>query len=285
MHQHCYFVRTFTKSSRPAILDVLEPGYGPLFDRLVAVLGDDERVRGMWLSGSLARGEADRISDLDVLVAVRDDDHDAFAAEWREWLAAVTPTLIARPLPFAPGSFYSLTPGRQRLDVVVETMAWLPNTPFRSRLTVFDRDGLDQMIPAPEPGAGLSAERVAGLIEEFFRDYGMFPVVTEREDWLLGQEGVHFVRGLLYQLFVEENAPLPMMGIKRWSTKLTPEQRAVLTSLPAAAPNRESVMTAHHAVGEAFLVHARRVCDRLGVVWPAELEAATVDYLRSYGLA
>ena len=76
-----------------------------------------------------------------------------------------------------------------------------------------------------------------------------------------------------------------MMGIKQWSTKLTPEQRAVLTSLPAAAATRESVITAHQAVGEAFLEHARRVCDQLGVPWPTELEAATADYLRGYGLA
>ena len=47
----------------------------------------DERVRAMWLSGSLGRGDADAMSDLDLIVAVADDALPEFAAQWQDWLA------------------------------------------------------------------------------------------------------------------------------------------------------------------------------------------------------
>ena len=268
---------------RPAILDVLEPGYDALFDRAVEVFRADERVRAMWLSGSLGRGDADAISDLDLLLAISDDGLPSFADEWRDWLDAITPTLIARPLPFAKGSLYAVTPDRLRLDIVSEPASGVPQSFFRSRTVVFDRDGLDSAVPAPaaEPP---SRERIAMLVEEFFRDVGMFPVVVEREDWLLGVEAIHLVRSLLYQLFAEMNAPLPPMGVKQWSTKLTEGQRHVLESLPTGAATRQAVFDAHRAVASAFRLQARSAYEALDIAWPDELEAATIRYLRAHGV-
>jgi hypothetical protein len=265
---------------RPGGLDVLEPGYDELFERLVETCVDDERVRAMWLSGSLARGVADAVSDLDVLLALADDAIEGFASSWREWLARVTPTVIARPLPFLPGSFFSVTTQRLRMDVVVEPATAIASTFFRERALVFDRDGLDAVVPEPLPGAGPSPTRIADLIEEFFRDYGMFPVGVERKDWLLGVEAIHLIRTLLYQLFVEENAPVPAAGVKQWSSKLTPRQREVLLALPTGGTDRDSIVEAHEAVSVAFVREARRVAAAAGVEWPAELEQRTVEYLR-----
>ena len=268
---------------RPAVIDVLEPGYAPLFDRAVEVLGADERVRALWLSGSLGRGDADAMSDLDLLVAVADDDMTSFNDSWREWLAEITPTLIARPLPFAPGSLYAVTTERLRLDIVAEPASRVASSFFRHRLVVFDRDGLDAVVPEPS-APGPSIDRVAALVEEFFRDYGMFPVVLEREDWLLGLEAIHLYRGLLYQLFVEMNAPLPPMGVKQWSTKLTADQRSVLEALPTGTATREGVIEAHATVAHAFIDHARLATDTIGGRWPDELEVATRKYLDAHGV-
>ncbi len=237
----------------------------------------------MWLSGSLGRGDADAMSDLDLIVAVADDALPEFAISWRDWLAHITPTLIARSLPFAPGSLYAVTPERLRIDVVAEAASRVGQSPFRHRAVVFDRDGLDGVVPLPEP-VGPSADRVSMLVEEFFRDVGMFPVVLEREDWLLGVEAIHLVRSLLYQLFVEMNAPLPPMGVKQWSTKLTASQRDVLAALPTGAANRESVIEGHQALDRAFREHALAACATLAIAWPDELEEATDRYLASHGV-
>jgi hypothetical protein len=74
------------------------------------------------------------------------------------------------------------------------------------------------------------------------------------------------------------------MGVKQWSAKLTPPQREVLSALPTGAPNRVSVVEAHHALVRAFRLHAREACTTLGVAWPDELEAATNRYLASHGV-
>lgn len=262
----------------------LEPGYARIFERALASFEADERVRALWLGGSLARGEADRASDLDLLLAVRDEDHAEFLEKWRGWLAEITPTLIARPLPFAPGIIHCVAPGRERLDLVVEPVSAVANSFHRLRAVVFDRDGLDAQLPVPVERAPDPAV-IAEIVEEFFRDYGMFPMAVEREDWLLGQEGIHLMRGLLYRLFVEANAPLPPMGVKQWSRKLRPAQRDVLEALPSgAAAERDALIAAQAAVGRAFTREARRICAAHGVPWPEELEAATRRYLLSWAL-
>jgi hypothetical protein len=160
----------------------------------------------------------------------------------------------------------------------------LTTSPFRDRVVVFDRDGLTDGIPQPDPGPGPSPDRVAGIIEEFFRDYGMYPVVVRRADVLLGIEAIHLVRTLLYQLFVEANAPLLPMGVKRWSAKLDDEQRGVLEALPTGGADLEEVTAAHELVSVAFVRHGRRIATQVGAPWPTELEVATCSYLRSHGL-
>jgi hypothetical protein len=264
---------------RPETLTALPAAYGPLFDRAMAVLGADERVRAIWLAGALGRGAADAASDLDFAIAVRDEDFEAFSSEWREWLAAISPTLVARELPGRPGSFYALTPACERFDVVTERVGELGTGTTGARLPVLDRDGLHARLPAPA-GRPPNAARIAWLIEECLRQAANFLTVTVRDDWLLGVVAVQEVHLLLYQLLVESNQPLPQMGPKQWSAKLTPEQRAVLVALPVPQARPESVLPAREAATRAFIEQARPIAARCGVPWPAELEAAVRDFVR-----
>lgn len=259
-----------------AAIAPLPPAYHDLFDKVRLHAEADQRIRALWLSGSLARGVADVGSDFDVIVTIADDDRAEFAAGWREWLAAITPTLIAKSLPFAPGSSYSTTPDGCRLDVVVESVSELPKSPHRRRIAVFDRDGFT--IPAPAESNGPDPAKMRDLVEEFFRQQAMYPAaVVGRKDWLLGVEGVHNARLMLYQLFVEANQPLPPMGVKQWTAKLTEPQRKTLESLPVPAPNAESVATAMRATRQAFYKAGTEI---LGADWPTDLQKA-VDVLLS----
>lgn len=267
-------------TGRPTVLAALPDGYGPLFDRAAAVLEADERVRAMWVHGALARGQADAASDLDISVAVTDDGFDGFAASWRDWLAAITPILTARPL--SAGSFYALTPSCERLDVITEPASKVPATTLTTRLVVFDRDGLDALIPPPAdppPSPGM----ITYLIEETLRQAANFPAVLVRDDWLLGVVAVQQVQMSLYQLFAESNKPAPPTGPKQWSSKLTPAQRQVLSALPAAAPSADSVLAARKAAFAAFFREAPPIAARNGIPWPSRLEQAVRDYLREQG--
>ncbi|HEX3812672.1 MAG TPA: nucleotidyltransferase domain-containing protein [Mycobacteriales bacterium] len=256
--------------------------YHRLLDKVLATVEPDDRIRALWLSGSLARGVADAGSDLDLLIAVRDDALPEFVDGWQEWLATITPTIVARPLPHAPGSFYSTTVDCARLDVVIESVRDLAGSAHRTRLVVLDRDGLDSTVPQPKPPAQPDPERMDFLVEEYFRQLAIFPAaVVAREDWLLGIEGVHNARLMLYQLFVEANQPLPAMGVKQWTSKLTAAQRDVLQGLPAVAPTRDSVIAAMHATVEAFAHAGREALVAAGRTWPAELADAVDAGLRN----
>ena len=266
--------------ARPAGLAALPDRYGPLFDDVAAVFAADNRVRAMWLHGAIARGQADAGSDLDVSIAVRDEDFDRFAAEWRDWLAAITPTVTARPL--APGSFYALTPGCERFDVIAERASAVPGTGARRRVVVFDRDELTQLIPPPDDPPPDPAT-IGFLIEETLRQAANFPTVIVRDDWLMGVVAVQQVQLFLYELFAESNKPAPPTGPKQWSFKLTGYQRQLLEELPVAAPNPESVRAARDAVLAAFLREAPLIARATGVEWPSELEHAVRTFLDGEG--
>ncbi len=266
--------------------DALRPlpaGYHELFERVLRAAEADSRVRSMWLSGSLGRGVADAGSDLDVMLAVAPDAFDEFAAAWRDWLAGVTPTVLARQLPNHPGSWFSLTPDCLRLDVVtVRAGSALPAALGRP-LLVLDKDGTAGSPPEGGEQAGDERApdpvRLTAITEEFLRQQAIFPAaVVARGDWLLGVVGVQAVHTMLYELFVESNQPLPPMGVKQWSAKLTAGQRQICAGLPAPVADPDSVRQAMRAAADAFRRAARQALAECGAPWPRDLDEAVLRY-------
>jgi len=267
---------------RDAVTDALGPlptGYRDLLTRVINAAEPDERVRSVWLSGSVGRGVADAGSDLDVVLAIEPAAVGEFAARWRDWLARVTPVVFARELPGQPGSFYSVTPDCLRLDVVVEPRGAARRVGGASRLLVLSKNGLPETADAAPPLTGPDRDRLEDLVQEFLRQMTIFPAaVVARQDWLLGVVGVQNVHLMLYQLFVEANQPLPPMGIKQWSAKLSPRQRQVCAGLPAATASQDGVLTAMRAAAAAFRREATAVLAACNASWPADFDAAVRRY-------
>jgi predicted nucleotidyltransferase len=275
---------------RNATADALRPlpaGYAGLFARVLQAAESDDRIRTVWLGGSVGRGVADAGSDLDVVIAVTPGEFDAFAMAWRDWLADVTPTVLARALPRLPGSFYSVTPDCLRLDVVVERAGSARPSDLARRLLVLDKD--DLAWGAHPPGdtdprevthvVGPNPARLAELVGEFLRQMAIFPAaVVARQDWLLGVVGVQGAQLLLYELFVEANQPLPPMGVKQWSAKLTPRQRQICAGLPAPTASRTAVLDAMRATAATFRREAEAVFAARRVPWPTDFDQAVRRY-------
>lgn len=268
------------RPSRPPGFDVYPAGYGPIFDRALEVLHGDPRVRGMWLHGAFGRGAADRASDLDITLAVTDPDFDAFATRWPEWLARITPTVNAEAL--APGCFFAMTPQCERLDVISERVSALPTTQLTRRVTIFDRDNLTMIIPAPDDPPP-DPELIRYLIKETLRTAANFDTVIVREDWLLGVVAVQTVHANLYRLFAEANKPQPPTGPKQWSFKLSTRHRRLLEGLPVPQPDPDSVRSARQAALAVFLTEAPVIAADNGVIWPTELAEAVLGYLDRMG--
>lgn len=196
----------------------------------------------------------------DVVLAVDDASFAEFVTGWRDWLAKVIPTVLARQLPRTSSIWYCLTPDCLRFDVVVERPGTATARQLDHRLLVLD-SGSAAACPAvreADPQPGPDHAKLAGLTEEFLRQQANFPAaVVAREDWLLGVVGVQNAHLMLYELFVESNQPLPPMGVKQWSAKLTRRQLRVCTQLPVPAPDRDSVVTAMRAAAIAYRRTAR----------------------------
>jgi len=264
-------------------LEALPARYRPLFDRVRSVFEDDERVRAMWMHGAIARGAADAGSDLDVDIAVADEHFNAFTAEWQTWLAKITDTVSAVPIPGMAGSFYALTPTCERLDVITESVSGLPSSSLTRRLVVFDRDELSELVPAPDdppPDRGLMRH----LLEEPLRQAANFPAVLVREDWLLGVVAVQQIHQYLYLLFAEANKPQPPTGPKQWSFKLAPAHRRMLESLPVPQPTRDSVLAARRAALAMLFTEGPRIAADHSVEWPTALAEAVRTFLEREGL-
>jgi hypothetical protein len=86
---------------------------------------------------------------------------------------------------------------------------------------------------------------------------------------------------MLYQLFVESNQPMPPMGVKQWSAKLTPAQRECCAELPPPRAEHQSVLDAMRAAASAFRSQARRILAEHGAPWPSELDEAVIAYQAS----
>jgi predicted nucleotidyltransferase len=250
--------------------------YAALYQRAVTVLAADERVRAVWLGGSVARGVADAGSDLDLIVAIDDESLEGFQDDRPRWLEAIAPTVLRR---LAETYVHCVTATGERFDVVVEPVSALRETPFRHRMPVHDPDGLHALVPAPAPPRGPDVAKMRSVAEEFLRQQSVFPAaVVAREDWLLGVVGVQQAQLMLYELFEEANQPLPPMGVKQWSAKLTPEQRGVLAGLRNPQPERADLVEAMRAAAAAWRTHGRAALEAAGGAWPEELDAAVAAY-------
>jgi hypothetical protein len=257
----------------------LEPGYDALLARVVEMLEADHRVRALWLAGSVGRGVADAGSDLDLVVTVSSVDAFADPAVW-----GVLAPVVTTPIPGLPGCFAFTTQEGLRVDVVLETPAGLAGSPYTRRVRVFDRDGLEPPAPREAPD-GPDVERMQAIVTELHRQAAIFPAaVVARGDWLLGQVAVHNYGLMLYDLFVEANRPLPAVGLKQWTRKLTEPQREVLAGLVPPTADRDAVVAGMVEVVGAIARHGRAALESAGGTWPDDVSASIGAYWARHGL-
>jgi len=221
------------------------PGYSGILDRSIETFGADQRVRAAWVHGSVARGEADEVSDLDVIVAVADDELPDFAAGWRERLEQITPTVMARPSFGTSGSWLAVTPTAQRFDLWVESVSRVATSPVSDRHLLFDRDGVADRVPPRPPTPPTSPEKMQALARQFHAAASVARVADE----LLMVQVIWTLRWILYTAYVESNRPLPALGLKQWSAKLTDAQQETFAGLPTSGSPAPLITALEEALG------------------------------------
>lgn len=249
-----------------------------LLDQLTAALAADPRVRSAWLSGSFGKGQSDAWSDIDLTVVVDPADLASCLRDCADGSIALPVTVFSH---LVHGRVFSgVTPAWGRFD-----LAFLTPVEFAAQdgATLAPLLGDPAARPAPRTTDADAdrADRLQRLICEFLRVLGLSPVCIGREEWLVGQQGLELLRGMLVELMLEANdVPRSARGAKRLNGFLRPEQRAALESLPAPGAERGALVAAQGAIARLFLANARPMTQRLGVAWPEAFEAATRAHLR-----
>lgn len=234
----------------------------------------DTRIEALFLGGSFGRGAGDRFSDVDLVAVVPPEHQEAVAADWKAVLGAITPVVFWNEFPRPVFITNAVTEDWQRVDLVIIDRSALQARSRDSLKPLFDRPGLYATLAETRPWQGLSKARVEGLIKEFIRIFGLLPVAIGRGEYLLGQAGVGLLRGMLADLLREEVERADKGGMLNWTKLYSAEQLALIASVPAPQPTRESIIEAHLACARAFLPRARQMAQRLDIVWSQEFEDA-----------
>ena len=134
--------------------------------RAATALQQDERVRALWLTGSLVAGTADAQSDVDLRAAVRD--------------AGST---------FITNALSAITLDYTRFDLVVQSAADTQPRALEAVRLLFDKDGVAERVELTMPAQHDPLAALGYVVEEFIRLLGMLPIVVERDDVPIGMEG------------------------------------------------------------------------------------------------
>jgi hypothetical protein len=242
-----------------------------LLDWVTEQLRQDQHVRGLWITGSTARGTADAFSDLDLVAIVSEEDPArpdgsdsrradlAFVGTWLDAVRQAMPLIYHQVLEFGPTIVVNHIVGDDwlRFDLLVGPPDVLRGRSRRTAKVVFDHDGLDTGLPAEGVATGPSADVVAKLVPKF-----------------VAASGSTLLRTMLVQLMVEAVEVEDRGGALHLSGLLDPEHYRTIAALPPIAATRGSAIAVQRACLDAFFPLAEDLCRRTGVTWPDDFATA-----------
>jgi predicted nucleotidyltransferase len=248
-----------------------------LIEGIKAALQTDPRVRALFLSGSFGSGTADRYSDVDLLLVTDRGGQEEFLRSWPDILGGISEVVFwQRPFPAAP-LLNAITSEWLRCDVMVFDPDQLRIRSRNSLKVLIDESNLYATLPADDPVKG-GPGKLAAIINEFIRVFGLAPVAMGREEYAVGVTGAGLLRSSLIQLFLEENG-IRDAGALHLKRLLTAEQMDILDRMPGVNASRQSILDASVDCARIFLPRAKELARKRNVAWPESFEAATLRHL------
>ncbi|WP_420012886.1 nucleotidyltransferase domain-containing protein [Tateyamaria sp.] len=238
-------------------------------------LQDTPGIRALFLSGSHASGHADDYSDVDFVLVADYGASDAVAALWRDAVAQTGEIVLWWDRLTRPALINAITADWTRTDVIVLKPDQMGHHNQAGLKPVFDPDDLHSGLAQAAPPRGTSPARLRYQFEEFIRIIGLLHLAEGRAEFINGVLGVFHLRNLLVELMIEETGAPDRGGQLNLNRLITDEQKAVLTALPPAIPERDAMIDAHLAYAKAYLPRARKLAAARGIDWPERFEEVT----------
>jgi predicted nucleotidyltransferase len=245
-----------------------------LAERLGRLLKRDARVLALFVTGSLARGDADEYSDLDLILIAQPEHHESLAALCRGYLQQCQEVVYWKP-GGDPPQLHAITAEWLRCDFAILTPAAARLRARAGLAVIWDRARISETLLATPATDAERAARIAAIIDEFIRLLGLLEVVLGRGEALLGVQHAQRLREQLVALLLEADAAPGRRAALRLDSCLSAESQALLGALPEAVPELASVRDAHIACARIFLPRARSLTESLGIRWPEPFVTAT----------
>jgi predicted nucleotidyltransferase len=264
-----------------------------LLNRLVDALASDPRIGGVWLEGSLARGDADHYSDVDLHAYVPyNSEEESCLAQVQDSL----PDLLSSAgrivyLRTLPGT--SLTTGvmedGSRFDFLLETEEDLKR-PRRAVKVLHDPGGeLWTRLRFTDNQEEIDGSRVEAAVREFWRCLGLLPVVVGRGELIVAFQGHALMVGLGSDILLASRGVPPPSEAKRLNPYLDAEDRAALEEALPAEPTLRAIAGAQLRLAMRVSKRGRDAAADFAFEYPKELERAVMGYvsgeLRRFGFS
>lgn len=248
---------------------------------LTAVVKQDSRLHAAWLEGSLGRGNADRFSDVDLHVLVPETELTAFRAQAEVWLGQLRPLVLFNTL-FGGQMINAITVNGLRLDLWVHGGEQVEVDPGAVQV-LFEHPGtLTAKSPPVPPNAEATAQRLLGLIREFWRCVTLLPAVLGRRERLVALQGLTVELGLVTELLVTASGAVRDRGVKHLNPFLPEHLRGELEALILPDSLTEQALAdAHLRLAALVQREGRHAADAFGFEYPDALETTALTYAQS----
>lgn len=256
--------------------------------RVAQALWADPDVMALWLGGSLARGEGDAHSDVDLRIALPPSAYSAnsLPASARILTDAA---VVTQTVGFGPerGLFHMLLDNGEIYDVLVQTVGQPPIPERRLVLGCRDPDlaaklstGEDPSLPTLAPA---DPAQIRQLVAEHWLGLRKHRKVLDRGLDILAWDGDHRLRTALVQLYHvlatgTDCGPIARMNIHAMSPVVRTIQaelgEAPLAVLGLPARTHAELIGSAAAVADEVARIGRLLAERLGFDYPEKAEAA-----------
>ncbi len=260
------------------------------------VLAEEPRILAAWLEGSFASGSADPWSDVDLHIAVRDEDWDAVFADRLSLLGRIGPVLGhgEASLPWAAHLVFANLAGPVRVDLYMEKLSGLGAALRKDQPRVlFDRGSVSESLKLNWNPEVLARLRLLQLTQGYFFGSGWPVRLAGRGEWatqfanavvivnqflipaiLLQEDDAQFFR----EAFHNERFLSPAR--RRKVNALMGQVREAFAGIERGEVRGDAVARAYEAVIGAIYREMRGACAKFGVAYPEEAEREMRDYYR-----